>query len=91
MNIDSVNIGRNYPASRSSDSSSKASQQESLMEKVTTSGVRSDKLEISAAASNLGLHRARIKSGYYDKPEIIRETAERLYKSIQEKNTTNKQ
>ncbi len=90
MNIDSVNIGRNYPASPRDGQSSKAAQQENLLDKVTAPVVRGDKLEISAAASSLGLHRARIKSGYYDKPEIIRETAERLYKSIQEKEATKK-
>jgi hypothetical protein len=44
--------------------------------------VASDKLEISSDAKKLGPIINRLNEGFYDQPEILRETASRISKDI---------
>ncbi len=89
MNIDSVNIDKNYFQTRRAENQAKASESPEISNPAAATSVRGDRLEISAAAANLNLQRARVRSGYYNKPEIIKETAERLLQSITQKKEIN--
>lgn len=57
----------------------------------TTPTNRGDVITISSEAKNLNLTRARISSGYYNKPEVLAQTAEKLYNAIFKKEENNKE
>jgi hypothetical protein len=84
MNIDSVNIDKNYLTKqtenqyRKTETTEKDAQTQQIKQ-------RGDSLEISSAALNLANTRNRIKTGYYERPEIIQKTAEKLYNELHTK------
>ena len=84
MNIDSVNIDKNYYSKQTDAQYRKSESTENNIQAQQTR-TRGDSLEISMAALNLANLRNRVKSGHYDNPDIIRETAERIYKTITQK------
>jgi hypothetical protein len=84
MNIDQINIEKNYFA-KQTDLQYKKTENTENVSQAQQIKQRGDSLEISSAALNLANTRNRIKEGYYDKPEIIQKTAEKLYNDIYQK------
>mgnify|MGYP001018334479 CR=1 FL=1 len=80
MNISSVKSESVY---RSSSAAKPASKDNVNAKTTNRAGTQSaDKLEISQEAQNLQAVASRINSGFYDKQEVLRETAEKLYNDI---------
>lgn len=76
MNIDSVN-SRKFSYDANSESKSKTSDY-SNSQLNFQSQLRSDRLELSSEARNLNLITSKLQSGFYDKPEILNETARKI-------------
>ena len=85
MNINSVNRDLNLYNSTSTQVDKKSQAQDSSSNKSTV-GRRADTLELSPEASSYNPIKSRINSGYYDKPEIVRELALRLSRNFPPEN-----
>jgi len=81
VNIDSVNIDKNYYTKQSDNQYRKSTVTDNVAQAQTTN-VRSDTLVLSTAAQKLVNIKNKINSGEYDKPEVIQETAEKIYSSL---------
>lgn len=80
MTIENINIS-STGYSQNTSTSAKVSTLAAESNTVSTLQ-RTDKLDISKDVSRMKLIETRLKSGYYDKPEIMKETAKQISYSI---------
>ncbi len=80
MNIDSVRI--NGPLyEKSADIKSKQKEASAAADSGKSASVV-DKLELSDEAKRLNPVKSRIDSGYYDRPEVLREVAKKMAQNL---------
>lgn len=82
MDISSIKSQGLSETSGSSRSGARTDKSKSSSEKEVTSSASGDKLVISSEARNLVRILSRIRSGYYDNPEVIQATAEKINQEI---------
>lgn len=78
MKIESSNNQRNVYQSQSASIKQKYAEQEAMNASKAGSSQRSDRLELSQEAKNLQAIQNKIQSGFYNSPEVLRATAQRL-------------
>jgi DNA-directed RNA polymerase specialized sigma subunit len=77
MNIDSVNSSSGIYSNQANKNNRKSPGKETDAAKSSFSN-KTDKLELSDEARKLKPIQQRIESGYYDKPEVMKEIAKQI-------------
>lgn len=78
MKIESSNNQRGVFQTQSASLKQKYGEQDAKNAAQSAAAHRSDRLELSQEAKNLSAIQNKIKSGFYDNPEVLRQTAQRL-------------
>ncbi|MFP4527905.1 MAG: hypothetical protein ACLFQX_05090 [Candidatus Kapaibacterium sp.] len=78
MNVDSVNNSNSVYGAQSQSRVSGKNDQDAAASRDDKAVRRGDTLELSAEAKRLQPIRNRVESGFYNRPEVIREAASRI-------------
>lgn len=90
MTIGSVNNGGNIRQVNNEIKANRKFHKEQEAANTNVASRKADKLELSGAAKRMQAIRAKIDQDFYDKPEVMKRTAEKLYKEdLQEEQATN--
>jgi hypothetical protein len=83
MTVNSINNDNLYPVEKKTGINSIDMEQKSIQAIEERKSTQSpDKLEISSEGKKLQIVQARINSGYYDKPEVMKELAQKISRAF---------